>query len=39
MAQLGEEELDILVGELAKLIAQDIVDSNMVGVSTARDRC
>lgn len=39
MAQLGKEELDILVGELAQLIAEDIVDPNVVGVSTAQDRC
>lgn len=39
MAQLGEEELDILVGELAQLVAENIVDPNVVGVSTGQDRC
>ncbi len=35
MAELGEEEFDILVGELAQLGAEDIVDANVVGISTS----
>lgn len=39
MAQLGQEELDIFVGELSQLVAEDIVDPNVVGISTAQDEC
>ena len=35
MAELGEEELDVLVGKLPELVAQDIVNAYMVGVSSA----
>jgi hypothetical protein len=32
---LREEELNLLVGEMAKLGAQDIVDTDVVCISTA----
>lgn len=35
MAELWQEELDVLVGKLPKLIAEDIVYSDMVGIATA----
>lgn len=35
MAQLRQEELDVLVGKLAKLVAQHIVNAYVVGISSA----
>jgi hypothetical protein len=35
VAQLWQEKLDVLVGKLAQLIAQNKVDSYMIGVAAA----
>ncbi|MBE3042513.1 hypothetical protein IMZ48_08030 [Candidatus Bathyarchaeota archaeon] len=35
VAQLRQEELDVLVGELPELVAEDILDAYMVGVAPA----
>lgn len=34
MAKLWQEELDVLIRELPKLVAEDIVNSDMVGIAT-----
>lgn len=34
MTKLWQEELDLLVRELPKLVAEDIVDSDMVGIAS-----
>jgi hypothetical protein len=33
MAELWEEEFDVLVGELSQLVAEDIVNAHMVGIA------
>lgn len=38
VAKLGQEELDVLVGKLAELVAEDIVDADMVRVASIRCR-
>lgn len=35
MAKLRQEEFDVLVGELPELVAEDIVNPDMVGIATA----
>lgn len=34
VAQLGEEKLDVLVGELAQLVAEHMVDASVVSIAT-----
>lgn len=36
MAELWQEELDVFVGESAELVAEDIVDPNVVGIPAGR---
>lgn len=36
MTQLGQEELDILVRELAQLVAEDEVNAYVVGIAAAK---
>jgi hypothetical protein len=36
VAQLGQEELDVLVGELAELVAEHIVDADVIRIPPAQ---
>ncbi len=39
MAELREEELNVLVGKLSELVAKNIVDAHMVGITTEWTEC
>lgn len=38
MTELREKELDVLIWKLSELVAENIVNAYMVGISTGRDR-